>query len=143
MKNSHAVIVLPHLCLVNLHDNPKSQLTLNTQNNTLAIFDFGNNDFLDNTFIDGKNICDNTGKVRIVALEGESVTLDPLMYKTGIIKGKTYLIDSYRGFINFIYQIDWMLRIKRTNKNGFVKDYFPDRFFHLTDYENGFIPEQR
>ncbi|WLE96607.1 MAG: hypothetical protein QTN59_18235 [Candidatus Electrothrix communis] len=131
-----------HVCLVNLEENPRSQVTINTDKDTVAIFDFGDNTFRDDSYFEGKNLIDSKNKVRVVALEGDDISLDPLTYKTAKIQDKIYLIDSYRGFINFIYGIDWMLQVKKSNKNGFITDYFPDRFFHLTDYDEGLVKTQ-
>ena len=127
-----------HICLLNLNEDPSNQVTITgVTQDYKAIINFGDCIFTDDSFINAKFINNSDNSIRVIALEGENLVLAPLVYKTGKIKDNIYYIDSYRGFMNFIYSIEFFLRVKKSNKNAFVTDYFPKGFFMLTDYKDG------
>jgi hypothetical protein len=127
-----------HICLLNMSDNHKSQLTIpGLTEDFKAIIDYGGNFFKENLKISTKIIKNKDASMQYLAIEGDSLTLDPLVYKSVKIKEQIYFVDSYRGFLNFIFQIEYLLRIKKVNKNNFIEDYFPVGFMGLTDYDNG------
>lgn len=127
-----------HICLLNLNDDPSQQVTITgVTKDYKAIINFGDVFFNNDNEVKANFINNTDDSLKVIALEGESLVLEPLVYKTGEIKGEIYFIDSYRGFMNFIFLIDAFLKVKKTNKNAFVVDYFPTGFFLLTDYKDG------
>lgn len=127
-----------HICLLNLNDNPNSQVTITgVTEDYKAIINFGDCIFADDSYINAKFINNSDESLKVIALEGDNLVLDPLVYKTGKIKDTIYYVDSYRGFMNFIFAFEFYLRVKKSNKNAFVVDYFPSGFFMLTDYKDG------
>jgi len=124
-------------CSVKLDDITEKDLELTgITPDVVAVFDFSNNEFTDDSYCDGKFILDKTGKPKIIALDGGEINLDPLIYKTCLLDGTTYFIDSYRGFLLFISQIEVCLRVKTFNKNHFIDSYFPEGFFYISEVKN-------
>lgn len=74
-------------------------------------------------------------KGMIAIIRGEENTLTPLTYKTGLYKDKLYFLDAFRAFFNFIYQLDIILKYKKSNKSLFIFDYFPPSFFKHSNFK--------
>lgn len=127
-----------YISLLSVGGNYNRQVSIDEiDHNYKAIVNYGDSTFAENSFIDAKFITNQDGSIKIVAIESENLVLEPLVYRTGKIKDKVYFIDPYRGFMNFIYTIEFYLRYKRTNKNTYITDYFPVGYFNISNYNNG------
>lgn len=98
-------------------------------------------DFSGMTFASGDNISTvtltnlkSTSSLQIIS--GESLTSEPIIYKVANLQGQYYLLDQYRAFLIFVWSIEKMLSIKRTNKAWDPADYFGKAFFLCFDYFN-------
>jgi hypothetical protein len=95
--------------------------------------DFGIDGFYEDSIIKTNTIFNSNEQEAYVALTGSVLNNSPVFYKTILINGELRLIDPHRGFMNFILQIDVMLRLRKTNKNSYMADYFPKHYFEFSD----------
>lgn len=80
-----------------------------------------------------------TGEQRILAFNGPHLTGEPLMHRVAVSHGAAYLIDAERAFLNFVYAVDYIVRLKRPSRVWSVADYFGQSFVaasnHPTDFQ--------
>lgn len=126
------------VCLLNVNGNYKRQLSIvQVDDKYKAIVNFGDSMFEEDNSVNVKFLTNTDSSINVVAIEGDDLVLDPLVYRTGKIKGQVYFIDSYRAFLSFVYTIEFSLRLKKSNKNMFITDYFPKDYFEISDYNDG------
>ncbi len=118
-------------CFVYL-DDAIGPMNLSGMDDTiLGIANFGTYSFNRDEQVKTKDIDNLSNATKILALQGNNLFFDPILYKTCKLKNDYYFLDPYRGFYNFIVAIDKLLRVKNSNKNHWVSDYFPKGFFNL------------
>jgi hypothetical protein len=129
--------VLYHSYLLHLDDIVDKPMALSRMDDSiLGIANFGVYSFNSTENVSTKEILNLKNSKKILAIEGQDLFFDPILYRTCKIKGEYYFLDQYRGFYNFIVAIDRLLRVKHSNKNHWTSDYFPDGFFGMSRYES-------
>lgn len=70
---------------------------------------------------------------------GKSLSLDPIPYRVGRIEDdKFFLLDSFRAFLAFLYSLEELLTVKRSNKAWKVTDYFGASLLNTSAFPKDF-----
>lgn len=121
--------ITKHTFLLLFDDESKRTISAGSDENCQALINFGNIEFKDTVAAKWVDIDDLNGKYHVRGIVGENINLDPLYYRTCKFDGELYYIDPFRAFINFLTLIELGFRLKRTNKNSFILNYFPSDYF--------------
>lgn len=106
---------------------------------TKAMVNFSHLDFSEGRALQSKQIDNEKGTANIQVLTGiNSLNLDPLIYRVSKIKGKYYLLDKVRAFLNFVWVIEKLVSMKQVNQRWTLADYFGESFFLSSNYPNDF-----
>lgn len=123
-----------HMCFMKMSDQKKMDVTLpKTSHDLGGLMDFGIDGFFQDSTIKTNTIFNGDETEAYVALTGTKLSSSPVFYKTILINNELRLLDIHRGFMNFILQIDVILRLRRTNKNSYMADYFPEHYFEFSN----------
>jgi len=106
---------------------------------TKAMIDFSHIDFSDGKILQSKQIENEKSTANIQVLTGLSpLNLDPLIYRVAKIKGRYYLLDKVRSFLNFVWAIEKIVSMKRVSQSWSLVDYFGESFSLSSNYPNDF-----
>lgn len=112
-------------------------------NKTKAIYDDSEYVFLENAEVFHRVVQNTKDTSEIKVLSGEKFNLNPIIYRVAQIKGRYYLLDKFRAFLVFIWQVDWMISNKlNVEKTWSVSDYFSEHFVKSIKYPDAFLDNE-
>ncbi len=110
---------------------------------TKAVFDDSETTFLDNIFLENWNCVNSKKTSEIRILRGDKFNLNPIIYRVAKINKRYYLLDKFRAFLIFIWQIDLMIPTRlNAEKSWSISDYFSEDFTKSAKYPDAFSKNQ-
>jgi hypothetical protein len=119
-------------------DNSKVLNLTGITTETKAIVDFSQLTFSDGEKFHGVQLDNIQANVNLHVFAGNSLSLEPVVYRAAKVKGNFYLLDRFRAFLNFVWATEKLLSVKRISKAWTINDYFGPYLALTSDYFKDF-----
>lgn len=128
------------VALVNTADTNEPIRLAGASKKTKAVVDFCETELVDGLTPQYGVIQSESEQSEVFVMSGgKSLSLDPIPYRVGRIEDdKFFLLDSFRAFLAFLYSLEELLTVKRSNKAWKVTDYFGTSLLNTSAFPKDF-----
>lgn len=105
---------------------------------TKALIDFAHEDFPERKVLNTTLLKNDKATSQLHLLGGDTLDLNPTIYRVAKIRDKFFLLDKFRSFLNFVWAIEKIVSMKRMSKAWSPTDYFGNTFPLASTYPNDF-----